>query len=122
VNRPPAAKTAPSLIAWKIQPSDAGALSAFLAGAGARRFPPGTATEVLSDGLLLTWDPERTPSDRVRAAALAAVAEYGCSLRGSLLAPLDDNARAAIAREMLAEPRMSARSILEAAIERTWTY
>ena len=121
MNRSSAAKTAPSLIAWKIQPSDAGALSAFLATASARSFPLGTAVEARSDGLLLTWDPERTPSGAVRAVALAAAAAHGCSLRGSLLAPLDDRARAAIGREMLVEPRMSERSILEAAIEATWT-
>ena len=120
MNRSSAAKTAPSLIAWKIQPSESGALSAFLATAGDARFPPGTEVEALADGLLLTWDPAITPSAEVRAGALAAAAAHGCSLRGSLLAPLDDRARAAIAREMLAEPGLSEGSILEAAIERTW--
>ncbi|MGC8486414.1 MAG: hypothetical protein ACP5O6_12415, partial [Candidatus Baltobacteraceae bacterium] len=105
MNRSSAAKTVPSLIAWKIQPSDSGALSAFLATAGARSFPPGTTLKTLSDGLVLTWDPERTPSGAVRTVALAVAAAHGCSLRGSLLAPLDDRARAAIGRELLAEPR-----------------
>ncbi len=122
MNRSSAAKTAPSLIAWKIQPSESGALSAFLASAAEQRFPQGTTIAALADGLLLTWDPERTPSGAVRAVALAAAAAHGCSLRGSLLAPLDDRARAAIGREMLAEPRLSERLILEAAIERTWTF
>ncbi len=121
MNSASTAKTDPQLIAWKIQPSDSGALSALLATATEQHFPQGTALEALADGMLLTWDPERTPSGAVRSAALATAEALGCAVHGTLHAPLGDRARAAIAREMLVEPHLSERSILEAAIERTWT-
>ncbi|MDH2910293.1 MAG: hypothetical protein PXZ07_09340 [Candidatus Eremiobacteraeota bacterium] len=122
MNRPSASQPAPSLIAWKIQPSDSGALSAFLQALQRSALPPNAAFLPLADGASLTWDPRKTPSAAVRNAALEAARTCGSTLRGTLLAPLDDAARAAIASEALAEPRMSERSILEAAIERSWTF
>uniref|UniRef100_E6Q2Q5 Uncharacterized protein n=1 Tax=mine drainage metagenome TaxID=410659 RepID=E6Q2Q5_9ZZZZ len=122
MNRPSASQPAPSLIAWKIQPSDSGALSAFLQALQRAAVPPDASFVALADGASLTWDPRRTRSAAVRNAVLEATRECGTSLRGTLLAPLDDAARAAIASEALVEPRLGEGSILEAAIERSWTF
>ena len=122
MNRPSASQPAPSLIAWKIQPSDSGALSAFLQALQRTTFPPEASFAVLADGASLMWDPRRTRSAAIRNAVLEAARTCGTNIHGTLLAPLDDVARAAIASEALVEPRLGEASILEAAIERSWTY